>query len=298
MQSLHDVLDLIVALPWLSTLLIALLGLCVGSFLNVVIYRLPLMMESEWRHDCSVILHDELQEQHRLDESKPSVKMTLSRPASTCPSCGHKIRWYENIPLLSWVVLRGKCSACKASIGIRYPLVELLTMLASLVVFWVFGPTLQMLCALGLTWALIALTGIDFDTQYLPDRITLPLAAAGLLVNAQSLFVSPSLAIWGYIIGFLVLWIVYIVFKVITGKEGMGYGDFKLLAALGAWLGPMQLPLIILLSSFVGAIIGIVLLKIRKENQPFAFGPYIAIAGWISLLWGNQLVAAYLSMYH
>ncbi|AXI04343.1 prepilin peptidase [Aquirhabdus parva] len=298
MQNLHDALDVIIALPWLSTLLIALLGLCVGSFLNVVIYRLPRIMESEWHQDCSVLLHDELQEQHRLDESKPPAKMTLSQPASTCPSCGHKIRWYENIPLLSWLVLRGKCSACKTSIGIRYPLVELLTMLASLAVFLVFGPTLQMLCALGLTWALIALTGIDFDTQYLPDRITLPLAAAGLLVNAQSLFVSPSQAIWGYVIGFLVLWIVYILFKVITGKEGMGYGDFKLLAALGAWLGPMQLPLIILLSSFVGAIIGIILLKVRKENQPFAFGPYIAIAGWISLLWGNQLVTGYLGMYH
>jgi leader peptidase (prepilin peptidase)/N-methyltransferase len=155
-----------------------------------------------------------------------------------------------------------------------------------------------MVCALGLTWALIALTGIDFDTQLLPDRITLPLAAAGLFVNAQSLFVSPTQAIWGYVVGFLVLWVVYILFKIVTGKEGMGYGDFKLLAALGAWLGPLQLPLIILLSSFVGAIIGIILLKIRKENQPFAFGPYIAIAGWISLLWGPELVSAYLGMYH
>ncbi len=298
MQALYDLLEMIIAIPWLSALLIALLGLCVGSFLNVVIYRLPKMMESEWRQDCSIILHDQLPPQYQFDASKPLNKMTLSQPASSCPSCGHKIRWYENIPLLSWLALGGKCSSCKAAIGIRYPIVELLTMLASLAVFLVFGPTLQMVCALGLTWALIALTGIDFDTQYLPDRITLPLAAAGLLVNTQSLFVSPGQAIWGYVIGFLVLWIVYILFKLITGKEGMGYGDFKLLAALGAWLGPMQLPLIILLSSFVGAIIGIVLLKVRKENQPFAFGPYIAIAGWISLLWGNQLVAAYLGMYH
>lgn len=293
-MPIHETLDAIIATPWLAATLVAILGLCVGSFLNVVIYRLPRMMESEWRSDCSIILKDQLNRNHA-----PYVfeNMTLSKPASRCPSCAHKIRWFENIPLLSWIVLLGRCSACGTSIGIRYPVVELLTMLASLTVFFVFGPNIQMLCALGLTWALIALTGIDFDTQLLPDRITLPLAAAGLFVNAQSLFVSPTQAIWGYVLGFLVLWVVYILFKIITGKEGMGYGDFKLLAALGAWLGPMQLPLIILLSSFVGAIIGLVLLKIRKENQPFAFGPYIAIAGWISLLWGPELVSAYLGMY-
>jgi len=293
-MPIYETLDAIIATPWLAATLVAILGLCVGSFLNVVIYRLPRMMESEWRSDCSIILKDQLNRNHA-----PYVfeNMTLSKPASRCPSCAHKIRWFENIPLLSWIVLLGRCSACGTSIGIRYPVVELLTMLASLTVFFVFGPNIQMLCALGLTWALIALTGIDFDTQLLPDRITLPLAAAGLFVNAQSLFVSPTQAIWGYVLGFLVLWVVYILFKIITGKEGMGYGDFKLLAALGAWLGPMQLPLIILLSSFVGAIIGLVLLKIRKENQPFAFGPYIAIAGWISLLWGPELVSAYLGMY-
>ena len=295
MLAIQETLDAIVATPWLAATSVAFLGLCVGSFLNVVIYRLQRMMENEWRSDCSILLHDQLN-----SNQAPYVfeKMTLSKPASRCSSCAHKIRWYENIPLLSWIALRGRCSSCGASIGIRYPMVELLTMLASLTVFYVFGPTTQMVCALGLTWALIALTGIDFDTQLLPDRITLPLAAVGLFVNAQSLFVSPIQAILGYVIGFLVLWVVYILFKIITGKEGMGYGDFKLLAALGAWLGPMQLPLIILLSSFVGAIIGIVLLKVRQENQPFAFGPYIAIAGWISLLCGPELVTAYLGMYH
>lgn len=292
---IQETLDAVVATPWLAASLVAFVGLCVGSFLNVVIYRLPRMMEGEWRNDCSILLKDQLHPNHA-----PYVfeSMTLSKPASRCPSCAHKIRWYENIPLLSWIALQGRCSACGVSIGIRYPIVELLTMLASLTVFYVFGPNIQMVCALGLTWALIALTGIDFDTQLLPDRITLPLAAAGLFVNAQSLFVSPTQAIWGYVIGFLVLWVVYILFKIITGKEGMGYGDFKLLAALGAWLGPLQLPLIILLSSFVGAIIGLILLKVRQENQPFAFGPYIAIAGWISLLWGPELVSAYLGMYH
>ncbi len=292
---IFDSLSIIVATPWLAFVMVGFVGLCVGSFLNVVIYRLPRIMENEWRNDCAIILKDQLQPNHTPNTY---VHMTLSKPASRCPSCAHKIRWYENIPLLSWLALRGRCSACGASIGIRYPIVELLTLLASLVVLSVFGPTVKMVCALGLTWALIALTGIDFDTQLLPDRITLPLAAAGLFVNAQSLFVSPTHAIWGYVVGFLILWVVYFLFKIITGKEGMGYGDFKLLAALGAWLGPMQLPLIILLSSFVGAIVGIVLLKIRKENQPFAFGPYIAIAGWVSLMWGNQLVAAYLGIYH
>lgn len=295
MQALKDLLDAIVATPWLASLVVGFIGLCVGSFLNVVIYRMPRMMENEWRNDCSIILKDQLDQNYT---PPVYVHMTLSQPASRCPSCAHKIRWYENIPLLSWIALRGRCSSCGTSISIRYPIVELLTMFASLAVLCVFGPTFKMVCALGLTWALIALTGIDFDTQLLPDRITLPLAAAGLLVNVQSLFVPPAHAILGYVIGFLVLWVVYFLFKVVTGKEGMGYGDFKLLAALGAWLGPMQLPLIILMSSFVGAVVGIVLLKVRKESQPFAFGPYIAIAGWISLMWGNQLVTGYLGMYH
>ncbi|MEC7119822.1 MAG: A24 family peptidase [Pseudomonadota bacterium] len=277
--------------PWLAGSLVALIGLCVGSFLNVVIYRLPQMMQQGWRQECQLFLHPE-------QTVQPEPRMTLSRPASSCPACQHRIRWYENIPLISWLVLRGKCSACGTAISWRYPLVELLTMLASIAVFCTFGATMTMLAALGLTWALIALAGIDFDTQLLPDRITLPLAAAGLWVNTQGLFTTPSLAIWGYVIGFLCLWVVYILFKLITGKEGMGYGDFKLLAALGAWLGPFMLPLIILLSSVIGAVIGVIIMRIKKENQPFAFGPYIAIAGWIALLWGAQIVSAYLGMYN
>lgn len=284
---MQELVNLLVDTPWLLTLVIAVLGLCVGSFLNVVIYRLPKMMEQEWRYECSILLNG-------TETSPTEPALTLSKPASSCPSCQHKIRWYENIPLISWVALRGKCSQCRRSIGIRYPVVELLTMLASIVVVLTFGPTFKMLAALILTWVLIALTGIDFDTQLLPDSLTLPLAGLGLLVNTQSLFVSPTQSIWGYVIGFLILWLVYIAFKLITGKEGMGYGDFKLLAALGAWLGPLMLPMIILLSSLVGAIIGIALLKIRKENQPFAFGPFLAIAGWIALIWGNELMILYL----
>lgn len=266
---------------------VGLLSLCIGSFLNVVIYRTPKMMEQEWRQDCQMFLHPE---QAIIDESK----LTLSKPASTCPKCRTEIRWYQNIPVISWLVLRGKCGSCQNPISIRYPLIELLTALASLVIVSVFGPTLQMLFGLLLTWMLIALTFIDFDTQLLPDRYTLTLAALGLGINSYAIYISPTSAIWGYIIGFLCLWIVYYLFKIITGKEGMGYGDFKLLAALGAWMGPLMLPLIVLLSSLVGAIIGIVLLKIRKENQPFAFGPYIAIAGWIAFIWGEPIMKAYL----
>jgi leader peptidase (prepilin peptidase)/N-methyltransferase len=266
---------------------VGLLSLCIGSFLNVVIYRTPKMMEQEWRQDCHMFLHPE---QAIIDESK----LTLSKPASTCPKCSTEIRWYQNIPVISWLVLRGKCGSCQNPISIRYPLIELLTALASLVIVSVFGPTLQMLFGLLLTWILIALTFIDFDTQLLPDRYTLTLAALGLGINSYAIYISPTSAIWGYIIGFLCLWIVYYLFKIVTGKEGMGYGDFKLLAALGAWMGPLMLPLIVLLSSLVGAIIGIVLLKIRKENQPFAFGPYIAIAGWIAFIWGEPIMKAYL----
>ena len=266
---------------------VGLLSLCIGSFLNVVIYRTPKMMEQEWRQDCQMFLHPE---QAIIDESK----LTLSKPASTCPKCRTEIRWYQNIPVISWLILRGKCGSCQNPISIRYPLIELLTALASLVIVSVFGPTLQMLFGLLLTWILIALTFIDFDTQLLPDRYTLTLAALGLGINSYAIYISPTSAIWGYIIGFLCLWIVYYLFKIITGKEGMGYGDFKLLAALGAWMGPLMLPLIVLLSSLVGAIIGIVLLKIRKENQPFAFGPYIAIAGWIAFIWGEPIMKAYL----
>lgn len=287
---LTDLLNAIAENYWLAATLVALLGLCVGSFLNVVIYRMPKMMQQGWRNECQLFLHPD-------QPFSPEPAMTLSRPVSSCPSCGHQIRWYENIPLLGWLMLRGKCSNCGTPISVRYPLVELGTMLASLLVFVSFGATLTMLAALGLTWALIALAGIDFDTQLLPDRITLPLAAAGLWVNTQGLFTTPSLAIWGYVLGFLALWSVYIIFKLVTGKEGMGYGDFKLLAALGAWLGPMMLPLIILLSSVIGAVIGIIIMRIKKQNLPFAFGPYIAIAGWVALLWGGQIVSAYLSLY-
>lgn len=284
---MNEIIAYLIQSPTVLYLTVGIISLCVGSFLNVVIYRTPKMMEQEWRQDCQMFLHPD---QAIIDEDK----LTLSKPASTCPKCNTPIRWYQNIPVISWLFLRGKCGECENPIGIRYPLVEVLTAVCSLVVVAVFGPSLQMLFGLILTWTLIALTFIDFDTQLLPDRYTLPLAALGLAVNSYALYTSPTSAIWGYLIGFLCLWMVYYLFKIVTGKEGMGYGDFKLLAALGAWMGPFLLPLIVLLSSLVGAIIGIILMKVKKENQPFAFGPYIAIAGWIAFLWGNEIMKVYL----
>ena len=284
---MQELINYFITTPTALYIAVGLLGLCIGSFLNVVIYRTPKMMEQEWRQDCQMLLHPE---QALIDQSK----LTLSKPASTCPKCHSAIRWYQNIPVVSWLILRGRCASCQNPISIRYPLIELLTAICSLVIALVFGASLQMLFGLLLTWTLIALTFIDFDTQLLPDRYTLTLAALGLAVNSYAIYTSPTAAIWGYIIGFLCLWIVYYLFKIVTGKEGMGYGDFKLLAALGAWMGPLMLPLIVLLSSLVGAIIGIILLKIRKENKAFAFGPYIAIAGWIAFIWGEPIMKAYL----
>ena len=284
MQSL---VSLFIENPTALYVAVGFLSVCIGSFLNVVIYRTPKMMEQEWQQECQMLLHPE---QALIDHSK----LTLSKPASTCPKCDTSIRWYQNIPIISWLVLRGKCGSCQNPISIRYPLIELLTLVCSLTVVAVFGASVQMILGLIFTWVLIALTFIDFDTQLLPDRFTLPLAALGLGINSFAIYTTATAAIWGYLIGFLCLWVVYYLFKLITGKEGMGYGDFKLLAALGAWMGPLLLPLIVLLSSVVGAIIGIVLMKMRGENQPFAFGPYIAIAGWIAFLWGDQIMKVYL----
>ena len=284
MQSL---VSLFIENPTALYVAVGFLSVCIGSFLNVVIYRTPKMMEQEWQQECQMLLHPE---QALIDHSK----LTLSKPASTCPKCHTSIRWYQNIPIISWLVLRGKCGSCQNPISIRYPLIELLTLVCSLTVVAVFGASVQMILGLIFTWVLIALTFIDFDTQLLPDRFTLPRAALGLGINSFAIYTTATAAIWGYLIGFLCLWVVYYLFKLITGKEGMGYGDFKLLAALGAWMGPLLLPLIVLLSSVVGAIIGIVLMKMRGENQPFAFGPYIAIAGWIAFLWGDQIMKVYL----
>jgi leader peptidase (prepilin peptidase)/N-methyltransferase len=264
-----------------------LFGLMVGSFLNVVIHRLPIMMERDWAAQCAEL----------RDEPPPVFdQLSLARPRSRCPHCGHPITALENIPLISWLLLRGRCKGCAARISFRYPLVEALTGLLFAFAGWHFGFTAAGLGALVFIGALVALTGIDFDTQLLPDDITLPLLWLGLALNAFSVYTDLKSAVIGAMAGYLSLWGVYWLFKLFTGKEGMGYGDFKLLAALGAWLGWQMLPLAILLSSFVGAVVGIALMVVarRGRNVPIPFGPYLAAAGAIALVWGKPLTRAYL----
>lgn len=268
-----------------------LLGLIIGSFLNVVIYRLPIMMEREWTDQCSELLQLE-------NTNKPQAKFenfNLSKPDSHCPNCNHAITALENIPLFSYLIQGGKCSHCKVSISLRYPMVELVTGLLSCLIAWKFGMTWQTLAILFFSWSLIVLTMIDFDHQLLPDDITLPLIWSGLIVNSFGLFVPLADALWGAVGGYMTFWCVYWLFKLITGKEGLGYGDFKLLAALGAWMGWQAIPIIILLSSVVGAIVGIAIIIIqgRDKNTPFSFGPYLASAGFISLIWGEQINSFY-----
>ncbi|MFC1683867.1 prepilin peptidase [Pseudomonadota bacterium] len=269
---------------------IGLLGLILGSFLNVVIHRLPIMMEREWKTQCNELLN--------LPQEDSTAPFNLNTPRSRCPGCGHQIRAIENIPVISYLFLRGRCSECGTGISLRYPLVELLTCLLSVSVAWYFGFSWQTAAALSLTWALVALSLIDFDHQLLPDSITLPFLWIGLLLSLFGIFTDPQPAIIGAAVGYLSLWSLYHLFRLLTGKEGMGYGDFKLLALFGAWLGWQALPQIIIISSFVGAIIGIalILFRGRDRNIPIPFGPYLAIAGWISLLWGEQINQSYLRL--
>jgi len=272
--------------PLIFALCAALLGLCVGSFLNVVIHRLPKMMERQWRAECAELSGQEVPATERYN---------LVVPRSACPSCKRPIAALENIPLLSWIVLRGKCAGCNARISPRYPAVEALTAALSAYVAWHFGFGMAAAGALLFTWAMIALTFIDLDTFYLPDSITLPLLWLGLLFNINSTYAPLPGAVIGAAAGYLSLWSVFWIFKWATGKEGMGYGDFKLLAAIGAWLGWQMLPLTILLSSLVGAAIGIGLIVFagRGRSVPIPFGPYLAIAGMIALFHGPALTRAW-----
>lgn len=286
-------LALLQASPALTIGLTVVIGLLVGSFLNVVIYRLPVMMERQWKSECRVILE--------LDNAeasvKPEQKLSLSYPNSHCPSCNTAIKPWQNIPVISYLLLKGQCANCKSSISIRYPIIEAVSGLMSGILAWQLGASPQLLMALFFTWCLISLTMIDADTQLLPDQITLPLLWAGLLINSFSYFVPLHDALWGAIGGYLGLWSVYWLFKILTGKEGMGYGDFKLLAALGAWMGWQYLLVIILLSSLAGAVVGSIILMLHKKgrNTAIPFGPYLAVAGWIALLWGDRIITAYLS---
>ena len=267
-----------------------LFGLIVGSFLNVVIHRLPKMMEADWQCQCAEL---------RGEELPTTEPLTLATPRSRCPHCGHGITALENIPVISWLVLRGKCSSCKAPISVRYPLVEAATGLLSAYAAFHFGFGLQAAGAILFIWAMVALTGIDFDTQLLPDSITLPLVWLGLLFNLFGTYTSLSSAVIGAMAGYLSLWSVYWGFRLATGKEGMGFGDFKLLAAIGAWLGWQMLPLTILLSSLVGAIVGVGLIVLAKRgrNVPIPFGPYLAAAGLLALFYGKELNRTYLGLF-
>lgn len=276
------------AQPATFTAVALLLGLIVGSFLNVVVFRLPVMLERQWRAQATELLRP---------KAKPAKtrRFDLAHPSSHCPSCGHQIRAWENIPVVSFLWLRGKCSKCSARISWRYPLVELTTGILSAAIAWRFGYGALAGVCLFFTWTLIALTFIDYDTQLLPDDITLPLLWLGLLVNLGNLLTPLSSAVIGAAAGYGSLWLVYQLFKLITGKEGMGFGDFKLLAALGAWLGWQQLPLIILLASFIGAAVGIAFIVFcgRDRRLPIPFGPFLCAAGWVALLWGDQITRYY-----
>jgi len=285
---------------------IGILGLIVGSFLNVVIHRLPIMMERSWREQCEEFLADNTPPEDQADQqpaaalddkaAKPKEKYDLITPGSTCPHCGHRITALENIPVISYVILRGKCSACGQKISPRYPIIEAISAVLSLIIAWNFGFSWQTGAGLLLTWALIALTMIDFDKQLLPDDITLPLMWLGLILAMFGVFTDTHASIIGAAAGYLSLWSFYWIFYWLTHKKGMGYGDFKLFAALGAWFGWQLLPVIILLSSLVGAVVGISLILFlgRDKNVPIPFGPYIAAAGWIAMLWGHDITRAYL----
>ena len=281
MTAFHD--------PAFFTLTCTALGLIVGSFLNVVILRLPKMMEQGWQRDCCEV----------LDQPAPVQEpISLSHPGSHCPGCGAAIKPWQNIPVISWLVLRGRCAQCGMGISVRYPAVELITGVLSGLVAWQFGFGIEALSALALIWMLVALTGIDIDTQLLPDSITLPLLWLGLAVNLFAVWTPLSSAVIGAMLGYGSLWSVYWLFKLVTGKEGMGYGDFKLLGALGAWFGWQAVPLMILLSSFVGAALGIAILLSKRQGRdtPMPFGPYLAGAGLLTLFFGDTLITEYLQL--
>ncbi len=288
--------DLFAHSPWFFIATVFAVSLLVGSFLNVVIYRLPIMMEREWRAQCVEISNAPAIE-------LPEGRFDLMVPRSRCPSCRSMITALQNIPVLSYLVLGGKCASCKAPISVRYPIIESVTALLTAAVAWHFGFGWEAAAAIALTWSLIAISVIDMDKQLIPDSISMPLLWLGLALSifhpmegADRLFIEPKSSIVGALAGYLSLWSIYHLFKLLTGKDGMGYGDFKLLAALGAWLGWQMLPLIIMLSAVVGAIVGLsmIVLVRHDRNVPIPFGPYLAAAGWIALLYGPQIVGGYL----
>ncbi|MDO6466151.1 prepilin peptidase [Pseudoalteromonas carrageenovora] len=294
MQSIIEVMQ---SQLWFYLTTVGLVSLCVGSFLNVVIYRLPLMMQREWQSECRLLLEDELTT-NKSKQANTSEPFNLVKPNSTCPKCKAAIKPWQNIPVVSWILLKAKCASCSNPISARYPAVEAITAILSLTIAYSFGATEQALLYIFITWILVALTFIDIDHMLLPDQLTLPLVWLALIAAVAGITITPSDAIMGAVFGYLSLWSVFWLFKLLTGKEGMGYGDFKLLAVFGALLGWQSLLTIILLSSVVGAIIGIALLSIQGKDKatPIPFGPYLAIAGWITLLWGSQIQNMYFNL--
>lgn len=291
--------------PWLFITLSFIFAATIGSFLNVVIHRFPVMMKREWQQECNQYLqeyHAEIVTKIGIDKLNTPIdsfpeKYNLVVPGSACPKCKTSIKPWHNLPVFGWLMLKGKCAACHAPISARYPIIEFITGLLVATLAWHFGPSWQFVFASILTFVLVALTGIDLDEMLLPDQMTLPLLWLGLIINLNHTFASPTDAIIGAAAGYLSLWSIFWLFKILTGKEGMGYGDFKLLAVFGAWLGWQMMPLVILLSSLVGALVGITMIvsKRLKQGHPIPFGPYIAAAGWIALLFGQQIVDWYLS---
>jgi leader peptidase (prepilin peptidase)/N-methyltransferase len=276
--------EIVLSHGWMALLYFVFVALCVGSFLNVAIYRIPVMLKREWRAQARDVLELE-------PAAEPGETFNLMTPRSRCPRCATPIAAWHNVPLVSWLLLRGRCAHCSAPISARYPLVELATAIASLLVLATFGYTWLGVAAILFTWIIIVLTCIDLDTQLLPDNLTLPLLWMGLLVNMAGGFTDLASAVIGAVAGYLVLWCVYWAFKLITGKEGMGYGDFKLLAALGAWFGWQALPVLVLISSVVGIVLGGAVLIARRSREAIAFGPFLAIAGWVTLLEHDRVIA-------
>jgi leader peptidase (prepilin peptidase)/N-methyltransferase len=303
MQDVWDVFVTMAHYPWVWIAFIFMLGLLVGSFLNVVIHRLPIMLERGWKAQARELFPEAAGLPQDEADSAPQ-RYNLVVPRSACPKCGALITAAQNVPVVSYLLLRGRCASCGVRISPRYPIIELVTALLSAAVAWKFGVHWYTAAALAFTWALIALTVIDIDHQLLPDSITLPLMWLGLLISLagplQGRWLPPDTtsSLLGAVFGYLALWTVYHLFKLATGKEGMGYGDFKLLAALGAWLGWQSLPMVILLSAFTGAALGIlmIVLRGRDRNIPMPFGPYLAAAGWIAMMWGEEIMGSYLQV--
>jgi len=279
--------------PVFFTFAMTMLGMCIGSFLNVVIYRLPKMMQQDWHEQCCELL--DIKNENVTEQQK----VNLIFPGSSCQSCQHKITALENIPVISYLFLKGRCSSCKVKISLQYPIIEMFTGLVTAYVAWHFGFSLQTLCAVFLTWALICMSMIDLEHSLLPDDITLPFIWLGLACNIFGIFTDIYSSLIGAMLGYGILWIIFMSFKATTGKEGMGYGDFKLLALLGAWMGWQYLPLIILLSSITASIIGLamIIFKGRDKAAAFPFGPYLAIAGWVTLIWGKELTGLYMNSF-